>query len=84
MATATIVAAPNESASLVCNVALSFRLMSTSPSPTLDSIAGQRDSSCEISSDYSAAREADLDCLRFAAGFWLSIGTTNDRPKMSL
>jgi len=32
-----------ESASVVCNVALSFRIMSTSPLPALDSIAGQRD-----------------------------------------
>jgi len=78
------VVAPNESASSVRNVALSFRLMSTSPSPILDSITGQRNSSREISSDYSAARETDLDCLRFAAGFWLSIGTVNDRPNMSL
>jgi hypothetical protein len=64
--------------------ALSFRLISTSPSPTLGSIPGQGDSSCEISSDYSAAREADLGGLRFAAVCWLSIGTANDRPKMSL
>ncbi len=37
-----------------------------------------------VGGHYSAARETDLDCLRFAAGFWLSIGTANDRPKMSL
>jgi hypothetical protein len=38
----------------------------------------------EASSDYSAVRETDLDCLGFAAGFWLLIGTANDRPNMSL
>jgi len=43
-----------------------------------------RDNSCEISSDYSAARETYLDSLRFVAGFWLFIGTANDRPNMSL
>jgi hypothetical protein len=38
----------------------------------------------EVSSDYSAVGEPDLDYLGFAAGFWLSIGTANDRPNMSL
>jgi hypothetical protein len=40
--------------------------------------------SCEIPRDYSPARETHSDCLGFAAGFWLSIGTANDRPNMSL
>jgi hypothetical protein len=46
--------------------------------------AEQRENSSEISSDYCAARETHLDGLSFAAGFWLSIGTENDRPNMSL
>src|SRR6266446_2364656 len=41
-------------------------------------------------SDYSAARETDLDCLGLVAGFWLSagfwlfMGTSYDRPNMSV
>jgi hypothetical protein len=33
---------------------------------------------CDVPRDYSAARETHSDCLGFAAGFWLSIGTSND------
>lgn len=38
----------------------------------------------KVPRDYFAEGEADLDWSDFAAGFWLSIGTANDRPKMSL
>ena len=54
-----------------------FACMSTSPSVFLNLIAVQYDF-CEISSDYSAVRDTDLDCLGFAAGFWLSMGTSYD------
>ena len=33
---------------------------------------------CDVPRDYSAARETHSDCLGFAAGFWLSMGTSND------
>jgi hypothetical protein len=74
---ATIAAATNKGGSLVCDVALSFRLMSTSPSVFLNLIAVQYDF-CEISTDYSAVRDTDLDCLGFAAGAWLSMSTSCD------
>ncbi len=34
--------------------------------------------SCEVQSDHSVACETHLDCLGFAAGFWLSMDTSND------
>ncbi len=34
--------------------------------------------------NYFAEGGADLDWSAFAAGFWLSMGTSNDRPNISL
>jgi hypothetical protein len=54
-------------------------------SPGLEPMwAVQPDDPCKVQGDYFAEGETDLDWSAFAAGFWLSIGTANDRPKMSL
>lgn len=77
MAIATIAAAPTKVRAGGEILLYVFAQRPVSPCPCFDPIAAQSDS-CEIPRDYSAARETDLDCLGLAAGFWLSIGTTND------